>query len=129
MDGWPETKVGKLGKGSNVETAAALVADEEQKNMNVDGLNDEIFRLDESVERIGQFYGGQTVTSINAEVVKNVPETRSHTLEVFGQYGYCFPINSTFDKLSQTAVEVETIKTNDEQRDVEMEIDTLEQND
>ncbi|EFO21432.1 hypothetical protein LOAG_07058 [Loa loa] len=149
LDGWPEINGEKrsLGNESGMAMAAKMSGgffsldadtDAEQGDLNVDGLNDEIFGFDESLEEIEPPFDGQiteklddAVTAKNAGMLADVvPERQGLKLEVFGHYGYYRPMNSFLAVPIETAdVEIEADMTRTKQREVEMEIDTSEQYD
>ncbi|VDO71469.1 unnamed protein product, partial [Onchocerca flexuosa] len=145
LDGWPEINEGKhdVGSRSSFATAAKILegissfdADEEQKDLNVDvsGLNDEIFGFDESLEGTvsTEFpFDNQldkklsnAVLAKNTEMAEDVfARTESLKREVFGHYGYYLPMNSIVATLIQTdSVEVEADMMRSKQREEEMEI-------
>lgn len=119
MDGWPEVNRGKYGfdGGSSVnmptKRSEKLVppdSENEQEDLNVDanGLSDEIFGFDELLDGTEPFDAqnaekDNAVTSKNAEIINNVVrEAQSIKLKIFGHYGHYLPMNSTAPMLIQT---------------------------
>lgn len=138
LDGWPEINGGKrsLGNGSSIAMVAkmsggffSLDANEKQDLIvDANGLSDEVFGFDESLEGTETPYGGQIGEELdNAVIAKNtkkdvVPETQNFKL-VSGHYGYYLPMNPTTTTLIQTAdVEVEADITCSKQKEEEVEV-------
>uniref|UniRef100_A0A2K6VJ88 CBFD_NFYB_HMF domain-containing protein n=1 Tax=Onchocerca volvulus TaxID=6282 RepID=A0A2K6VJ88_ONCVO len=145
LDGWPEINEGKrdFGNRSSIARAAKILegisspdADEEQEDLNVDvtGLNDEIFGFDESLEGTISTESpfddqlvkklNNAVTAKNTEIIEDVlVRTQSLKPEVFGHYGYYFPMNSTVATLIQTdSAKVEADMMWSKQGEEEMEV-------